>query len=260
MKTLLRLVLAIPVAIAALLCAAAAAAAMLIADVLYWLNPREVLPVSVMPNTQSASVVIPNWNGKDLLAKYIPPLLEAMAGHADNEIIVVDNGSSDGSAQFLRDNFPRVKVLALEKNLGFGGGSNAGFNAARNDVVVLLNSDMRVEREFLEPLLNGFTDAQVFAVSCQIFLSDPAKRREETGLTEGWWENGRLWVGHRIDDKVTGLFPCFYGGGGSCGVGVNRAATCTRDVRHARYPTVCRRVHSAVGGARADTNSQRTGR
>ena len=68
----------------------------------------------------------------------------------------------------------------------------------------------------MAPLLDGFTDESVFAVSCQIFLSDPTKRREETGLTEGWWQDGGLRVSHREDAKVDRPFPCFYGGGGSC--------------------------------------------
>ncbi len=55
----------------------------------------------------------------------------------------------------------------------------------RHDMVVLLNSDMRVERDFLAPLLGGFADEKVFAVSCQIFFSDPDKLREETGLDGG---------------------------------------------------------------------------
>src|SRR5215510_13406516 len=92
----------------------------------------------------AASVVIPNWNGRGLLEKYIPSVIEALAGNPANEILVVDNGSTDGSAQFLREHFPQVNVLALPENLGFGGGSNAGFRAAKNDIVVLLNSDMRV--------------------------------------------------------------------------------------------------------------------
>jgi len=167
-------------------------------------------------STESASAVIPNWNGKDLLEKYLPSVIEAFAGNPANEIIVVDNGSTDGSAEFVRTAFPRVKLVALEKNLGFGGGSNAGFRAARNDIVVLLNSDMRVASDFLAPLLEGFREPGVFAVSCQIFFGDPAKLREETGLTQGWWEDGGLRVRHRIDPAVTGLFPCFYGGGGSC--------------------------------------------
>ena len=167
------------------------------------------------PNNKAASVVIPNWNGRDLLQKYIPSIVDALSGSPDNEIIVVDNGSEDGSAEFLREHFPSVGVLALDRNLGFGGGSNEGFRAARNDIVVLLNSDMRVERDFLAPLLEGFTDETVFSVACQIFFSDPNKLREETGLTQSWWENGSLRVRHRDDPAIRALYPCAYGGGGS---------------------------------------------
>lgn len=168
------------------------------------------------PNNASASVVIPNWNGRDLLSKYIPSIIDALAGNSKNEIIVVDNGSEDGSADFLREHFPSVRVLALDRNLGFGGGSNAGFRAAKNDIVVLLNSDMRVERDFLAPLLEAFTDENVFSVACQIFFSDPNKLREETGLTQFWWENGSIRVRHRDDPAIQVPYPCAYGGGGSC--------------------------------------------
>lgn len=164
----------------------------------------------------AASVVIPNWNGRELLEKYLPSIVTALAGHSENEIVVVDNGSTDGSVELVRARFPQVNLVALPKNLGFGGGSNAGFRAAKNDVVVLLNSDMRVAPDFLAPLLEGFEDPEVFAVSCQIFFSDPNKLREETGLTQGWWQDGGLRVRHRIDAAVDDLFPCFYGGGGSC--------------------------------------------
>jgi GT2 family glycosyltransferase len=189
---------------------------LLLVDLAFLIFGRRRRPQDTRPNHNAASVVIPNWNGRDLLAKYIPPLLEALAGNPANEIVVVDNGSEDGSADFLREKFPQLRVEALPKNLGFGGGSNAGFRAASNDIVVLLNSDMRVDRDFLAPLLAGFTDEKVFAISCQIFLSDPEKRREETGLTEGWWEDGSLRVSHREDSEVNRLYPCFYGGGGSC--------------------------------------------
>ncbi|HEV2446830.1 MAG TPA: glycosyltransferase family 2 protein, partial [Candidatus Sulfopaludibacter sp.] len=167
-------------------------------------------------NSSAASVVIPNWNGRDLLQKYLPSVVTALAGNPDNEIVVVDNGSEDASAEFVREHYPQVKLVALPANLGFGGGSNAGLRAAKNDIVVLLNSDMRVAPDFLAPLLEGFRDPEVFAVSCQIFFSDPNKLREETGLTQGWWQDGGLRVRHRIDSAVTDLFPCFYGGGGSC--------------------------------------------
>ena len=164
----------------------------------------------------AASVVIPNWNGKDLLEKYLSSVIEALAGNPKNEIIVVDNGSSDGSAEFVRSRFPQVKVIPLQENLGFGGGCNAGVRAATNDIVVLLNSDMRVAPGFLAPLLEGFGDPDVFSVSCQIFFSDPKKVREETGLTQAWWQDGGLRVRHRNDPAIDRAYPCFYGGGGSC--------------------------------------------
>jgi len=185
-------------------------------DLAWFLVRSRRLRPDAKPATSAASLVIPNWNGKDLLERFLPSWVEAIAGHPGSEVIVVDNGSEDGSAAWIRANYPYVRVVALEQNLGFGGGSNAGFRAAHNDIVVLLNSDMRVEPDFLSPLLAGFEDETVFAVSCQIFLGDPTKRREETGLTEGWWQDGALRVSHRADNAVDQPFPCFYGGGGSC--------------------------------------------
>ncbi len=185
-------------------------------DLAWLIAGRRRLPPNTEPSANAASLVIPNWNGRDLLERFLPSWVAAIEGHPGSEVLVVDNGSTDGSADWIRTHYPQVRVLALPENRGFGGGSNAGFRAATNDVVVLLNSDMRVEPDFLAPLLAGFTDETVFAVSCQIFLGDPTKRREETGLTEGWWQDGGLRVGHREDPAVNMLFPCFYGGGGSC--------------------------------------------
>ncbi len=192
-----------------------AAVALGFADLFFLLFGKKDLPTDQPTSNHAATVVIPNWNGRDLLEKYLPSVILAMSGHPDNEVIVVDNASEDGSAAYLAEHFPLVRVIALPENRGFGGGSNAGFRAAKNDIVVLLNSDMRVEPNFLQPLLKHFSDHHVFSVSCQIFFSDPDKRREETGLTQGWWEGGRLKIRHRLDDNVTSVFPCFYPGGGS---------------------------------------------
>ena len=220
MGLLKRVVRAFPLLILSPFLVALSGLALWLADL--FTRPGRAIPrtpgdrLQSVPDPESASVVIPNWNGKDLLARYLPSVVAAMAGNPANEVIVVDNGSTDGSADFLRETFPQVKVLALPKNLGFGGGSNAGFREARNRIVVLLNSDMRVEPDFLAPLLAGFRDPEVFGVACQIFFSDPAKRREETGLTQAWWADGTLKVRHRIDPEITDLYPVFYGGGGSC--------------------------------------------
>ncbi|HEV2687768.1 MAG TPA: glycosyltransferase family 2 protein, partial [Bryobacteraceae bacterium] len=220
MRTLLtilwRLIKFLPLLLISPLLILIAMAGIAATDLICALRGRRPLPPPTGCSNSSATVVIPNWNGRDLLAKYLPSVVEALSENPDNEIIVVDNGSDDGSAQFVRERFPEVRVLALDCNLGFGGGSNEGFRAAKNDIVVLLNSDMRVEKNFLQPLFQPFADAPVFAVSCQIFFSDPSKVREETGLTQGWWENGGLRVRHRDDAAIQEPFPCFYGGGGSC--------------------------------------------
>ena len=216
MRALARLLRTVLLLLLSPLILLAAALALALTDLAWLLFGKRTPPCAGPCRRDAASVVIPNWNGRELLQQYLPSVTAAVAGNPENEIIVVDNGSSDGSADFLRQAFPDVKVLALDRNLGFGGGSNAGFRAAKNDVVVLLNSDMRVMPDFLAPLLEGFEDGSVFAVSCQIFFCDPARPREETGLTQGWWQDGGLKVRHRIDPSIDGLFPCFYGGGGSC--------------------------------------------
>ena len=208
-----RLLKGLPAAILAPFFLLASALVLLIADVF---AGRRRIHQDSRPAASAASIVIPNWNGRELLEKYLPSVIEALADSPASEIVVVDNGSEDGSPQLVRERFPQVRLIALDQNLGFGGGSNRGVHEARNDIVVLLNSDMRVDRGFLQPLLDGFRDEKTFAVSCQIFFSDPAKPRQETGLTEGWWQQGGLRVGHRIDPEITQLYPCFYGGGGSC--------------------------------------------
>ncbi|MGD0498024.1 MAG: glycosyltransferase [Bryobacteraceae bacterium] len=218
MALLKRILRALPLLVLWPFLAAIAALALALADAAWKVCGERPGPAGGEPQAppRAASVVIPNWNGRELLEKYLPSVVEALASNAANEIVVVDNGSTDGSAAFVKSAFPQVAVLELPVNLGFGGGSNAGVRAARNDTVVLLNSDMRVSPDFLGPLLEGFTDSGVFAVSCQIFFGDPNKVREETGLTQGWWQDGGLRVRHRVDPAVDDLFPCFYGGGGSC--------------------------------------------
>jgi O-antigen biosynthesis protein len=213
----LRVLRAVPVLVVAPFFTLLSWAALSLTDILFALFGRHRRRQDTKPNSTAATIVIPNWNGRDLLEKYLPSVVAAAP--APHEILVVDNGSTDGSAEYLRQNFPQVTLLPLSNNLGFGGGSNAGFRAAKNDIVVLLNSDMRVEPDFLAPLLQPFaTDASLFAVACQIFFSDANKRREETGLTECWWENGNLRTAHREDDQVTEPFPCFYPGGGSSAI------------------------------------------
>jgi GT2 family glycosyltransferase/glycosyltransferase involved in cell wall biosynthesis len=220
LKGVWRIVKGLPLALISPILLIAAAISLFLCDVVcgvvFRVRPRRALPSAAKPDTRAATIVIPNWNGRDLLKKYLPLLIAAVERCPGSEVMVVDNGSTDGSAQFILENHPQVRVIALPENRGFGGGSNEGFRHARHDIVVLLNSDMRVERDFLRPLLDAFRDENTFAVSCQIFFTDPNKLREETGLTEGWWQQGALRVRHRTEESIRDPYPCFYGGGGSC--------------------------------------------
>jgi GT2 family glycosyltransferase/glycosyltransferase involved in cell wall biosynthesis len=169
------------------------------------------------PKSGLASIVVLNWNGKELLARGLPSIIEAVrVDGRPHEILVVDNGSRDGSVEFVRSHFPDMRVLALEENLGFAEGNNAGVRAALNDTVVLLNNDMVVDPGFLGPLLKGF-GPETFAVSSQIYLQDSSKRREETGRTTAAFRRGMIDYSHR---EMNGTlrrkyYPVFWAGGGS---------------------------------------------
>ena len=194
---------------------AAVAMTLALVDLCFVITGRRRVPKNRIPDHRAASVVIPNWNGVDLLRANLPALMRAVAAVPDVEIIVVDNGSTDGSAAFVHQNYPGIRVLALPVNQGFASACNLAAQAARHDVVVFLNNDMRPEESFLAELLERFTDPEVFAVSSQIFFADQTRLREETGLTEVWWQQGQLGVGHRVDPLIKNAYPCAYPGGGS---------------------------------------------
>lgn len=117
-----------------------------------------------MKNTSlSVSIVLPNWNGRALLAKNLPMVIAAARGA---EVIVADDNSADESVAFLKEKFPQVIIVANTRQQGFAGNVNSGVAKAHGDIVVLLNTDVRPEAGFLEPLLRRFTDPNVAAVGC----------------------------------------------------------------------------------------------
>jgi len=111
------------------------------------------------------SILLLNWNGKPLLQECLDSVLEQ--SYPDFEILVVDNGSTDGSVEFIRAGYgDRVRLVPLEKNLGFSGGNNVGIGRARGRWVVFLNNDTRVDSRWLEELhaaAGRHLDVPVFA-------------------------------------------------------------------------------------------------
>ncbi|MDQ3863721.1 MAG: glycosyltransferase family 2 protein [Actinomycetota bacterium] len=99
------------------------------------------------------TVVIPNWNGQRFLSTCLNSLREQ--SFKDFEAIVVDNGSTDGSAELVVGSFPEVRVLPLGKNRGFSAAVNAGIEASDSEYVALLNNDTEVDPGWLKALIQA---------------------------------------------------------------------------------------------------------
>lgn len=97
------------------------------------------------------SIIIPNYNGKIHLEECLNSLQRIESD--DYEIVFVDNASEDGSVEFVKDNFPGIKILQLEKNYGFAEGCNLGVEKAQGDYIVFLNNDTKVDAHWLKELL-----------------------------------------------------------------------------------------------------------
>ena len=99
------------------------------------------------------AVVILNWNTKGFLEEFLPPLLNSVAKCDGAEVIVADNASSDGSLEMMKEKFPQVKTIALDANYGFTGGYNKALKLVEAEYLVLINSDIEVTDDWLEPLV-----------------------------------------------------------------------------------------------------------
>ena len=102
---------------------------------------------------KQVAVIILNWNGAKLLRRYLPTVI-AGTDDAIADIIVADNGSTDDSLQVLQEEFPQIKVLKFDANLGFAEGYNLAIERTMYPYTVLLNSDVRTPAGWLNPLLD----------------------------------------------------------------------------------------------------------
>lgn len=123
------------------------------------------------------AVVILNWNGLLHLQRYLPSVVAATP---NADIVVADNGSTDGSLAWLREAMPSVQTIALDKNYGFAEGYNRALRELSGyDVYVLLNSDIRTEEGWLSPLLNYLEQNDDVAVVVPKILDDKCHDRFE---------------------------------------------------------------------------------
>ena len=100
---------------------------------------------------QKVTIVIPNWNGMKYIRQCLDSLQEQSVGQVP--VIVVDNGSTDGSRECVRDEYPWVQLISMDQNYGFCRAVNEGIKASQSKYVILLNNDIRADKEFVKALL-----------------------------------------------------------------------------------------------------------
>jgi GT2 family glycosyltransferase len=172
---------------------------------------------------KNVSIVIPNWNGRELLAEYFPSVVSAAEEYrattnAAVEIVLVDDASTDASVDWLKNKYndhDLVKILELGTNVGFLCAVNKGFEITQFGLVFLLNSDVRVEAGCIYPLVKHFDDENVFAVCCRAgrISSDRLDGGGKVGRFErGFW---RVFLSYEaIPSEADSELISFYGSGG----------------------------------------------
>ncbi|MCA9999780.1 MAG: glycosyltransferase family 2 protein, partial [Anaerolineales bacterium] len=130
----------------------------------------------------TVSIIIPHWNGRFHLDDCLTALRQQT--FSDFEVILADNGSSDGSQEYVRQQFPEVRLLELGQNRGFTGACNAGYAASRGEFVILLNNDTAVDPHWLSEIVRVFgQQPDVGAIASKMLLFDQRDHFHTAGDT-----------------------------------------------------------------------------
>lgn len=163
-------------------------------------------------NEKLVSTIIVNYNGLKFLKRCISSLLEQT--YPDIEIILVDNGSTDNSIEFIKKEFPSVKIIANNENLGFAKGNNIGIREAKGDLIATLNNDTEVTSKWIEELVKAInSDNNVGMCSSKIlFMNDP-KIINSTGMrisrSGACWDRGIFEYDTGQYEQIEEIFgPC----------------------------------------------------
>ena len=131
---------------------------------------------------KEVTIVIPNYNGKKYLSDCLKALGEQVADTPEFTVVVVDNGSTDGSEVELVQDWPEVEHILLKENTGFCHAVNVGIQAARTPYIILLNNDTKVKPEFVKYLYEAIKDRQgAFSVSAKMLMWDRPELVDDAG-------------------------------------------------------------------------------
>jgi len=125
------------------------------------------------------SVVVLNWNGMKWLRICLSSILSQDAGE-DFEVLLVDNGSTDRSVQYVEENFPSVKIVQLGKNYGFAEGNNRALNYAQGEYLVFVNTDTKAEAGWLKSLVRVADERPEYQILCSIQIPSQERNRIRT--------------------------------------------------------------------------------
>ncbi|HNB25192.1 MAG TPA: glycosyltransferase family 2 protein [Candidatus Melainabacteria bacterium] len=148
------------------------------------------------------SVVIPNWNGKKFLAGCLDSLKEQT--YEPIEVVIVDNGSKDGSVEYLKENYPYVKLVTFPVNTGFSPAVNAGIKASTGEMVALLNNDTVVDPNWMSELIKAMREhPEAGSAGCKMLAYDDHALLDGAG--DGYRRGGLPGrIGHK--ERDTGRF------------------------------------------------------
>ncbi|TVQ42168.1 MAG: glycosyltransferase family 2 protein [Wenzhouxiangella sp.] len=140
----------------------------------------EMAEAEIAKADKGVSLIIPNWNGAHHLVECLDSL-KPQCG-AEVEVVVVDNASSDDSIRLLEEQYPWVRLIRLDDNLGFSAAVNAGIRATSAPLIVLLNNDTRAAPDWLEKLVNGLlARPEASFAACKMLLFDPPHAIDSAG-------------------------------------------------------------------------------
>lgn len=162
-----------------------------------------------MIGDSAVGIVIPNWNGRAFLPVCLTSVF--LQSIPPKDVIVVDNGSSDGSVEWIRSAFPAVRVIANDRNRGFGAAVNEGIRACKTPFVFLLNNDTEMAKDCLERLLEAvkaYPDCGSFAPKMIDFFD--RRLLDGVGDAMGRWGAGyRIGTGEIDDGRFERFRPVF---------------------------------------------------
>ncbi|RAP32044.1 hypothetical protein DID75_05435 [Candidatus Marinamargulisbacteria bacterium SCGC AG-410-N11] len=165
------------------------------------------------------SVIIPNYNGLQLLKKNLGQIVSVLKSEEITDIIIVDDASSDDSFTYIKENYPAINLIKNTQNQGFGVSCNKGAAVAKESILLFLNTDMLPQRINRTEIQRHFKDKNLFALSPKIERKDKSGTIINESLTTGYFKGG--WFSSEVNPNYSNSllesgFPVLWACGGAC--------------------------------------------